>query len=219
MEAINRIVYSNDWITGVVILSLLFMVLGREIFYNRFVAFLILPFNNKYILLFNKKGRLLSGFHIIFTLFQILNISLFLYLALKIWAWNPIHESDTSQYGIILGSIILFNLVKLGLQIFGGYVFNIEKMMQILIFNKGTYLNYSALILFLFNLLIAYRAPHSKILVALGLGFAVIINLSGWVMLLKSYLKQLTAHFFYFILYLCGLEIAPLVIVFYALNV
>lgn len=219
MEAINRIVYSNDWITGLVILSLLFMVLAREIFYNRFMSFLILPFNNKYILLFNKKGRLLSGFHLIFTAFQLLNVSLFIYLALNIWAWKPLPESIISPYVIILSSILLFTLAKLCLQLFGGYVFNIEKVIQVVIFNKGSYLNYSALILFLFNLLIAYRAPHSKLLLVLGICIALVINLSGWVMLLKSYLKQVTTHFVYFILYLCALEIAPFVIVFYVLNV
>ena len=49
MEAVERMVLSNDWITGILLLSLLCMVFAKELFYNRFLNFIILPFNNKYI--------------------------------------------------------------------------------------------------------------------------------------------------------------------------
>lgn len=218
MEAVERIVNSNDWITGLVLFSLLMLVLARDRFYNRFISFVILPFNNKYVVLFNKKGRLLSGFHIMLSVVQWLNVSLFMYLAATTWNWQT-HADGPVNFALILGGLLIFSLAKFGLQILAGYIFNLEKLMQLFLFNKWSYLNFSALILFIFNLLLAYLAPESKPLVLTAFGLALIINLIGWGTLLKSNLKYVTSHFFYFILYLCALEIAPLVIVPYVLNV
>lgn len=218
MEAVERIAYSNDWITGLVLLSLLLLVFARDRFYNRFISFVILPFNNKYVVLFNKKGRLLSGFHIMLSVMQWLNLSLYLYLAAAIWQWYS-RSDGPMNYAIILGGVLIFSLSKFGLQVLAGYIFNLEKLMQLFLFNKGSYLNFSALILFIFNLFLVYLAPESKTLVIIAFGLTVITNLIGWATLLKSNLKFVTSHFFYFILYLCALEIAPLVIVPYVLNV
>ena len=217
MEAIDRIVYSNDWITGIVLLSLVLLVIARNRFYNRFIAFIILPFNNKYIMLFNKKGRLVSEFHVLLSVVQCLNLSLFLYLTVSVWHWHSRAEGPLN-FGLILGGILIFSIVKLGMQLLAGYIFNLEKMTHIFLFNKGSYLNFSALILFLFNLLLAYLAPESKPIVFIAFSLVVLTNLIGWGELLNSNLKYVTTHIFYFILYLCALEIAPLVIVPYVLN-
>ncbi|UWX54698.1 DUF4271 domain-containing protein [Maribacter litopenaei] len=83
MEPINRITENLDWITLVLFGSLLLIVIAKKIFYTRFLNFIILPFNNKYIIMYNKKEKLFNWFHILLTVFQIINISLFAFLAWK----------------------------------------------------------------------------------------------------------------------------------------
>ena len=217
MEAVDRMVLSNDWITGILLLSLLCMVFAKELFYNRFLNFIILPFNNKYIFLYNKKGRLLSGFHLAFSLFQILNLSLFVYLGSLAWG----HESrwgSSFVYPVILGGLLAFILLKIGLQLTAGYIFDREKLVNSLIFKKISYLNYSTLVLFAANLLLTYLLPQSKAIVLAGFSLALLVNIIGWITILKMHQKYVSTHFFYFILYLCALEMAPLVIISYALN-
>ena len=217
MEAVDRMVLSNDWITGILLLSLLCMVFAKELFYNRFLNFIILPFNNKYIFLYNKKGRLLSGFHLAFSLFQILNLSLFVYLGSLSWG----HESrwgSSFVYPVILGGLLAFILLKIGLQLTAGYIFDREKLVNSLIFKKISYLNYSTLVLFAANLLLTYLLPQSKAIVLAGFSLALLVNIIGWITILKMHQKYVSTHFFYFILYLCALEMAPLVIISYALN-
>lgn len=217
MDALARTTYSNDWITALFLLSLLLLVLAREFFGSRFTTFASLPFQNKYMVMFNKKSRLSSGFHWLLSTFQMLNLGLFFYLAARILRQRPQPEK-LLDYGFIIGAMLVFYLIKMGLQFSAGYIFNIRKLLRSYIFNKWTYLNYSALAIFWLNLLLAYAAPDSKILVIFGFGLLITVNLIGWFTVLNSNLKYLTSHFFYFILYLCGLEIAPLVIVPYVLN-
>ncbi len=217
MEAVERTVLSNDWITGILLLSLLCMVFAKELFYNRFLNFIILPFNNKYIFLYNKKGRLLSGFHLAFSLFQILNLSLFVYLGSLAWGQES-RWGSSFVYPVILGGILGFILLKIGMQLIAGYIFDREKLVSSLVFKKISYLNYSTLVLFAANLLLAYLLPQSKTIVLAGFSLALLVNIIGWITILKMHQKYLSTHFFYFILYLCALEIAPLVIISCVLN-
>lgn len=217
MEALERTVLSNDWITGILLLSLLCMVFAKELFYNRFLNFIILPFNNKYIFLYNKKGRLLSGFHLAFSLFQILNLSLFVYLGSLAWGQES-RWGSSFVYPVILGGILAFILLKIGMQLTAGYIFDREKLVNSLVFKKISYLNYSTLVLFAANLLLAYLLPQSKAIVLAGFSLALLVNIIGWITILKMNQKYLSTHFFYFILYLCALEIAPLVIISCVLN-
>lgn len=217
MEAVERTVLSNDWITGILLLSLLCMVFAKEMFYNRFLNFIILPFNNKYIFLYNKKGRLLTGFHLAFSLFQILNLSLFAYLGAQAWEQEA-RWGSAFVFPVILGGLLGFILLKTGMQLTAGYLFDQENLISSLIFKKISYLNYSTLVLFGANLLLTYLLPQSKAIVLAGFSLALLVNIIGWITILKMNQKYVSTHFFYFILYLCALEIAPIVIISSVLN-
>lgn len=94
-----------------------------------------------------------------------------------------------------------------------GYVFNTDKLMESLIFGKATYFNYSALVMFLASVLLAYVLPGNNTIVFISIFLIILINAIGWIALLKIHQKLIALHFFYFILYLCALEIAPFLLV------
>ena len=79
MDPVYRTVEANDWITILIFGSLLFVLLAKSLFYSRFLNFIILPFNNKYIFMYNKKERLFNWFHVLLTFFQIINTFLYSY--------------------------------------------------------------------------------------------------------------------------------------------
>ncbi|WKX78586.1 DUF4271 domain-containing protein [Zobellia laminariae] len=70
MDPILRTAGTADWITIILISSIVFLVLAKSLFYSRFLNFIILPFNNKYIFMYNKKEKLMNWFHIFFTIFR-----------------------------------------------------------------------------------------------------------------------------------------------------
>ena len=212
MEPVQRVINNIDWITAIIFSSILFMVIAKNLFYNRFLNFIILPFNNKYIFMYNKKDKLLNWFNIFFTIFQLLNFSLFIYLAS-----NILSNSESDKYpvffSIILGFLFLFLIGKILLQMGGGFVFNNNKIISEFIFKKLSYLNYSSIIMLAANIILTYVLKDSKIIVFVSIFLIVVVNVIGWITIIKNYQKVISGYFFYFILYLCALEIAPIVII------
>ena len=212
MEPVQRVINNIDWITVIIFSSILFMVIAKNLFYNRFLNFIILPFNNKYIFMYNKKDKLLNWFNIFFTIFQLLNFSLFIYLAS-----NILSNSESDKYpvffSIILGVLFLFLIGKILLQMGGGFVFNNNKIISEFIFKKLSYLNYSSIIMLAANIILTYVLKDSKIIVFVSIFLIVVVNVIGWITIIKNYQKLISSYFFYFILYLCALEIAPFIII------
>ncbi|WP_422083238.1 DUF4271 domain-containing protein [Ulvibacterium sp.] len=212
MEAIFRNTSTVDWITLLLFGSLLFIVVAKSLFYSRFLNFVILPFNNKYVFMYNKKEKLMSWFHVFFTFFQIINFSLFIFLTSRI----ILLQGDGSypfMYPIILGGLVLFILVKIFLQLGNGIIFGVNKVIGELIFKKLSYLNHSSMVMFLANVVLVYVIKDSKVVVYLSIFLILLINAIGWITVLKNHQKFITGNFFYFILYLCALEIAPFIII------
>jgi hypothetical protein len=199
MEPTLRLIDTADWITLVLLTSVFFVVIGKSFFYNRFMNFIILPFNNKYVIMYNKKDRLVNWFHIFLTLFQLFNFALFVY------AYPFI-------YVLILGLLGLFLLIKVILQLFNAFIFNITSTISELIFKKLTYLNYSGIVMFLANIILSYALKDSKTVIYVSISLVFLINLIGWVTIIRNQQFYITSNIFYFILYLCTLEIAPFVI-------
>ncbi len=212
MNPVYKAVESLDWMTLVLFFSMVVLALGKYLFQNKFLNFMILPFNNKYVMLYHKKGRLLNWFHLLLTVFQLVNLSLFIFLAHK--AFYATSESNQlSFFFIIIGGLLLFQVLKLLLQLAKGFVFNTFDLVSELLFNKTSYLNHSSLVMFTANVVLVYIFKDSKIMIYIAFILIVAINAIGLVKLVKNHQKAIISNFVYFILYLCTLEIAPLIIV------
>ncbi|MEQ5790259.1 DUF4271 domain-containing protein [Muricauda sp. NFXS6] len=212
MEPIEKTIVSMDWMTLTLFVGLVVLALGKYLFHKKFLNFIILPFNDKYILLHNKKGQFSHWFHLLLTLFQIINLSLFIFLVLQTFDLFPFEKTITN-YIIILGFLALFELVKFLLQMFTGFVFNNLSLMGSLIFSKISYLNYSSIVIAVANILLIYITTNSKTIIYVALSLIFLINGIGITKVLKNHQKALFPYFVYFILYLCTLEIAPLVLI------
>jgi len=217
MESVNRAILNLDWITGVILASLFFLAIAKRFFYSRFLSFMILPFNNKYIFLYNKKDRLFNGFQLFFSLFQIFNFALFASLGAALLMDEPSYRTPIA-FLVVLLAILIFMIVKALLQIGNGYVFNNSRVISEFIFKKVSYFNYSGLVMVMANVVLCYIDPGSKAVVYGAVFLILLINTVGWITLIKNHQKLIASYFFYFILYLCALEIAPLVLIVNALT-
>ncbi|WP_149274558.1 DUF4271 domain-containing protein [Pareuzebyella sediminis] len=212
MEPILRTAQTSDWITIVLLLSLLFLVLAKGLFYGRFMNFIILPFNNKYIFMYNKKEKLFNWFHIFFTIFQIINFALFVFFARDVLFSTEVNPYPL-MYPVLLGCITIFVILKIAVQLANGFIFGSSKIISQLIFKKLSYLNYSGIIMFIANMLLAYVLKDPKPVVFIAIFLILLINVAGWITMLRNHQKFITNYFFYFILYLCALEISPFIII------
>ncbi len=212
MDPIEKTIVSLDWMTITLFVGLVVLALGKYLYHKKFLNFIILPFNDKYILLHNKKGQFSHWFHLLLTLFQLINLSLFIFLAIHVFEVIP-NEKSVITYLIVLGFLALFELVKFLLQMFTGFVFENTSLISGFIFSKISYLNYSSIILSIANILLIYITTSSKTTIYVAIILILLINGIGAAKLLKNHQKALFPYFMYFILYLCTLEIAPLVLI------
>ena len=212
MEPLLRNIVVMDWITILIFVSLLFVVLAKGVFYTRFLNFIILPFNNKYIFMYNKKEKLLNWFNLFFGLFLIINFSLFLYLGRNI-LFEPSQNSVIVVFPLILASLVLFLFIKLALQMGNSFIFGTQKTISEVIFKKLSYFNYSGLIMFVANVILTYIAIGSKAVFYVAFLLILLVNVIGWITIIRNHQKFITGNFFYFILYLCALEIAPFILI------
>lgn len=211
MNPILRILEPKDWLAFILFGSLVFVILAKSFHYSRFINYIILPFNNKYIFLYNKKDRLLNSFHVFLTCFQILNTSLFLYLAVSHFFPG---KQDVLQYNypMLLGGVFLYIVFKTLLPVLNGHLFDNTGIFSTIIFKKMSYFNYGSMLFFAANLLLVYVNISKNAVFLTAISLFLIINSIGWIVVLKNNQNFITNYFFYFILYLCTLEIAPLVI-------
>jgi len=212
VEIIYRNVDTLDWITLVILSSLLLLTLAKYFYSGMFLNFIILPFNNKYIGFNNKKGRLSNWFHSLLFFFQIINFSLFIFL-LKGVLFSKNTGEIPIYFFIALGFLLLFLFVKIALQMLSAFVFDANELISSLIFNKISYFNYSSLIAFLANIILTYILQDSEIVIYAALFCIFIINTIGVVNVLRNHQNLISINVLYFILYLCALEIAPVVII------
>jgi len=217
MNSILREVANTDWITIVILISIVFIIVAKSMFYSRFLNFMVLPFNNKYLFIYNKKDILLNWFHIFISAFQLMNLTLFIFYTANILLSAEI-ASNPINFLIIFGLLVLFFVLKIIIQLGNSFIFESQKTITEIIFKKISFMNFSGLILFLANILLTFIFPGSKLIVLAGILLVFVVNLIGWITILRNHQKYISTHFFYFILYLCALEISPYALILYYIK-
>ena len=217
MNTIVREALHADWITLVMLLSMVFIIVAKQMFYTRFLNFIVLPFNNKYLFMYSKRDKLFNWFNIFFAGFQLINLTLFIFYSADILFQADL-SSNPINFLIVFSLILLFMLLKIFIQLGNSYVFDSQKTITDIIFKKISYLNFSGFVLFLANILLTFIFEGSVFVVYAGIFLVVAVNTVGWITIFNNHQKYISTYFFYFILYLCALEISPYVLMVYYIK-
>ena len=213
LEAIERYTTANDLLTLLILLALLLLVLAKKLFLPRFEDFVSLMTSGKYMVLKSREHKALFGFNILMLMVHILSISLFLFILYRTFA-----PSNIEIMGIILLRIItgysFFILLKIFVEKIIANIFDIDDFMDNYLFQKHTYRNFISLILFPISILLIYSDNSKNLIfyVISGLFLAAIIYTFTRIIFKNEGL--ISRNWFYFILYLCALEITPYVILY-----
>jgi len=88
IEFIPRIVENKDWITIVFIVAVALVAITKAAFENRFVDFVNLIANNKYIKMYKDPSNLMSWFTILLFFVQLISFSFFVQLVLSYFGYT-----------------------------------------------------------------------------------------------------------------------------------
>ncbi|MFW6225016.1 MAG: DUF4271 domain-containing protein [Bacteroidota bacterium] len=212
--------YGSDWILGVLIISLVIFITTR-LFYNKYIKNIRKSTYN-----FNIAERTFRETNIIakrawffLNLVFILNMGLFAY-ELCIFSDVNLRDIWHPVYWMLLFSLCIFIIyfTKYIACHITGFLFNRQKLFSEYLFNIFLYNKNTGIFLFPVIIAIPYVPEHIKrVLIIIGL--VIIVWFLFWRLIRSLQLViNKKVSFFYLILYLCILEILPLLVLYRYFN-
>ncbi len=216
--AMNLLIRS-DWITIVFLLIFALLGLAKYTYKGRLVELVAVFFTKRYFLHYGKENQLvINRFNVILFSVQTLILSIYFFLTIQFYKPELIPVNGLILFLKICVGIVLFFLFKLLFGYVLAVLFEIKKQYNQVVFAKRTYLFSISVLLFPMLLLVFYAKNYNLLLFQLSVLLLSILLIVRYLFVLKSNKSVILKELFYFILYLCALEIAPLVLIFKIIN-
>jgi len=196
-----RDIISNDSLTLILLGSLLYVIILKRI--NPTIFDQNLSFKKKELI--NKISNSLLGIKSIEILYNFLFIS---NLSILLTFFKN-KNFELFVYYELLGFVSIFFVVKIMLDFSIGRLFSISELMKNYIWKKLVYHNSLGILLLLFNFLIAYSIFDGYYMTLISIYISLVFLLFSYCSIYFSMKKVIIKNWFYFILYLCTLEIIP----------
>ena len=196
-----RDIISNDSLTILLFGSIFFIIILKKI--DPIIFSQNLSFRKKELV--NKISTNLWGIkflEILYNLLFISNISILL-------AFFKDQNFELIIYYELFKYVFIFFASKVLFDIIIGKVFSINRIMKNYVWQKLVYCNSLGIILLLFNFFIAYTIFDKQFMVSFFIALSVLYLIFAYFSIFFSMKKVIYKNWFYFILYLCTLEIIP----------
>ncbi len=213
-EGLERSLFSKDWITLIILVVLILITFSKYYYNERFTKLFSLLYSEKYYTDFLKtKPFLFSLFHFFLFLVLLLNLSLLVYFSFE--TFKP--DKYTIEFSFFIQIVLVVFLYFLARYIIGyllGIIFDVFEHQRHFTFLKISNLSLISILYFPLLILISYSTiALRKFLISFSLIMVLVLLFSRYYVMLKN--ERLNFNkFFYLILYLCALEIAPFIVIY-----
>ncbi|WNM19888.1 DUF4271 domain-containing protein [Flavobacterium capsici] len=211
-----RIIEPKDWATLLFVFSLLLIAVTKTAFETRFSEFLKILVSDKYIKVYKDSSHLMSGFTILLFIVQIISISFFIQITLDHFGY--LSKYDWISFLRIATFFSVFVLSKFLIEKIIATTFNFEELIEQFNLQKVSYRTFVSLFLLPISIFLFYHKNSAESLIYYVIVIVLLINLVTYLFSLKNYQNLIIGNFFYFILYLCALEIAPYYFIYYLIT-
>ena len=209
----DRILENKDWATALFVFSFALIAVAKTTFENRFSDFLRLLISDKYIKIYKDSSNLMSWFTIILFVVHLLSLAFFIQLLLSYFGFAA--KTDWLFYIRVSTLLGVFILSKYLVEKIISVTFNIEEFTEQFNLKKVSYRTYIGILLLPMNFMLFYNNNVSINIIYTVLIAILLINIVTYLNSLKLYQSLIFGKLFYFILYLCALEIAPYYFMYY----
>jgi hypothetical protein len=216
----ERLASGKDWATLLFVACFAIIAINRNVFETRFSEFIKLAVSDKYTKIYKDSGNMLSWFTISFFLIQVISFTFLLQFLLSYQEWDNPNFTLVQKHSWI-SFIQLFTLI--GVFILSKYLiekiiatsFNIEEFNELFNLHKVNYRTYIGLLLLPVNIFLFYNESQHPIVIYVIIGLIIATSIVSYLVSLRIYQNLILSKLFYFILYLCTLEIAPYYFMYY----
>jgi len=207
-----RDIYSNELFTILLLLGMIVIAIAKLTAPKRFEDFLLVIGNSKYLKIYTREQKFFDKFDALLFSNLILGIAIFSFII-----YRNIYNIKGIDVNIIFKLIIgvgSFILIKVLIERLIASIFEIDNIIDQYLFQKISYKNYLGLLLLPINAILLYSFNNSLTLIYIFIGLLLIVNIIGLITSFKTHQSLIKHNLFYFILYLCALEIAPYLILY-----
>src|SRR5690606_15431031 len=183
------------------------------VFAARFYEFSNLAFSDKYIKIYKDSSNMTSSFTISMFFVQLLSFSFFVHLFIS--SFQNTNRTDGVLFLQVFTFLAVFILSKYLIEKIISATFHIDEFTEQFNLFKVNYRTFFGFILLPINMMLYYNGINNHWLYITIATILFILNLLTYLVTLRNYQNFLLRKIFYFILYLCTLEIAPYYFIYY----
>ena len=207
-----RDVTSNELFTVLIVIGLVFIALARLLDSKRFNDFVLVIRNSKYLKIYAREQKFLDVFDGLLFVNFIISLSIFSLILYQLLIGDV--EISVGMFFKLIFAIGVFILIKVLFERLIGSLFEIDTLIDQYLFQKISYKNFIGIILLPVNALLIYSLNISALIIFTILFLLLVITVIGLITSIKGHQNLIKNNLFYFILYLCALEIAPYLILY-----
>ncbi|MGQ2982894.1 DUF4271 domain-containing protein [Flavobacterium sp.] len=203
----------KDWATILFVLCFGLIAINRAVFETRFAEFIKLAVSDKYTKIYKDSGNLLSWFTISLFFIQVISFTFLLQFLLSYF-----HLADKTSWVSFIQLftfIAVFILAKFLIEKIIATSFNIEEFNEQFNLQKVNYRTYIGLLLLPVNVILFYNDSIHPVVLYVIITVILAASIISYLISLRIYQNLILGKLFYFILYLCALEIAPYYFMYY----
>lgn len=210
----ERIVFSPDWLTIIFLVILLLIAVIKNNFSEQLSSLFSLLYSDKYYSDFGKvKPLIWNNFNILFFLIFILVSAVMIYYSLNAYV-NDSFRFDLGYFLKILAGVLIYLVLRYTFEVILSSLFEIFEEYKFFSFVKLSNLFLISVYLLPVLLFITYvNSSQYVIFIGAALIFLALVILFRYIKALQ-YDRINFSNIFYLFLYLCALEIAPIILIY-----
>jgi len=217
LELHLRNIENKDWATLIFVFSLALIVIAKSAFESRFNDFIRLIVSDKYTKIYRESSHLMSGFNVLLFIINLISLSFFIQMIL-VYFFNYGEKTDWVLFVRIFTALSVFILSKFLIEKIIATIFGIEEIIEQFSLQKVNFRTYIGLLLLPISITLFYSNYSIKTVIISVILTLLTTNTLTYIISLKNYQNSIISNMFYFILYLCALEIAPYYFIYYLIR-
>ncbi|MBS7256448.1 DUF4271 domain-containing protein [Flavobacterium branchiicola] len=208
-----RILENKDWATLLFVITFAVVAMTKSAYETRFSEFSKLIFSDKYAKIYRDNNHMKSSFTVGLFFVQIVSFAFFIQLSMSVFGYAS--KTDWVLFIQIATVLLYFILAKYLVEKIVATSFNIDEFVDLFNLQKVTYRTYIGVLILPINAVLFYYDGIPKSIPLAIIAISLCISLYSYFISIKTYQNAIISKLFYFILYLCALEIAPYYFLYY----
>ena len=199
-----------DGFTIIILLNIIIVTIAKALNNSKFKQFIFIYLNNSFLKFNTNNNSFLSSFNSLLNINYLVSLSVYISIIISYSSYGINNNFEISIFFKTLLIVIVFVYAKYLIELLVGWAFSISKFIVTFNLQKNNFNKLIGIIIILLNSLAIYSFPNSMTFIKMSIFFVISLYLIGLYKVIRLNDNLILSNMFYFILYLCTLEIVPI---------